>query len=192
MSDPSREVDTMQHKEFEKDLTAQAKRIDEMYGSWGNFLESQERRAREFEDRFFAEIKELRGGVDRKAELDGVLLNKVAELGRRVEYLVVKKEKNDEAQRYLVVYFREIRDILKSVDLRKMKNDIEAAHSWKRDHEEHHSKALEPRIQKLETRGGKAALRILWGIGLPVGGAAAFLLFQKLLSFLSPLKGGTP
>ncbi len=191
MSDHADVLGQIQHKQIEKDLAAHTKRIDEQYEAWERFCANQEQIRVAQEERFFSKLEELRQGIDRKSELDGVLLAKMRELSARVEYLAGKKEKSDSAQTRLMVYFRDIRDLLTDVDVRKMKADVQAAHDWKREHIEHHEKTLEPRIEELSHRSGKTATRILWGIGLPVGGGLLLWLGQKLFAFLASL-GGAP
>jgi hypothetical protein len=192
IGDTEKKLNDEQHASLRSDLSRACedlktvqdtsnKRVDDMYENWGRFYESQEKRSREFEERFLQKVDELRGGIDRKAELDGVLLSKMRELTGRVEYLARKKEKSDDAQRYLVVYFRDIRDMLKEVDLKKMKTSVQAMHDWKREHIKHHEEKIEPEIKTLVRRGGKIAERILWIAGSAAIGALIMYVVTKLL-----------
>lgn len=134
------DVHTFEHEQLKKDLIDQREctesieeRLDSQMESWMRWSEGQDNKRQIFEEKMLEKLDEVRGALDRKAELDGVLLSKMKELATKVQYGEQRREKTDRSLQELIVRIEQVQKALQEANLGKLKVDVDSAHGRIRD-----------------------------------------------------------
>jgi hypothetical protein len=171
MSEKSAEMRHLEHEDFVRQLAEMRKEVGENDETIRDFIVRQADAFAEMRLELLKEVRGIEHSIASKCEQDSAIIGNV---NRHEAALIRMQGEGSETAKALAVVTENMKALKAATD-----RDLKAAHDGIR---ETHGKieAVGKRVEKLEHKGGKLALKILYGVA-GVGGTAAITLWVKKL-----------